>query len=292
MKYTCWKVALWVKLCSIICCALRKSKSPQHRCHTCGVAVSTICHCNTQDLNSSNEQHRVHRHICAGLQLTCKLCGKVSKSEEALKCHTQTIHPTCIQCGIVAKSVNELKFHTQAVHPELICKQCGKVARSEQTLKCHTKAIHPAYECTECNDKFNNLDAYQIHMKIHELSKRPVRTKKRRIAELEEEPESLDDSVVDKDFSPEENQENDDDEGDFKCPQCDFTSYWEKDVKQHMQWNHRIERRQEKKTNQPSRKKKKIQDTKKKSIACEKCGKTFTQNWNLARHVNNKSWMK
>ena len=214
----------------------------------------------------------------------------------------------CKLCGTVAKSTKALKCHTQEIHPELICKQCGKVAKSEEKLKCHTKTIHPAYKCTECSDKFNNLDAYQIHIKIHELSKRPVRTKKRLIAEVEEDPESLDDSVVDKDFSPEENEENDDDEGDYKCLRCDFTSYWEKDIKQHMQWNHRLERRQEKKTNQPSPKKKKIEDTVtnqlspkkkkkievtiKKSIPCENCGQIFTQNWNLARHVSNKSCIK
>jgi uncharacterized C2H2 Zn-finger protein len=149
---------------------------------------------------------------------------------------------------------------------QFTCNQCGKLAKTEEALRCHKETIHPAYKCSEdfCNDKFNNLGAYQIHKQIHKLSQRPVRTKKRIIPELEEETESHDDSVIDKDFSPKDDQEDTDTDEDFKCPRCKFTSYWEKDVKQHMQWNHIIERRQAKKTKKPGPKKKKMEETQKK----------------------------
>ena len=103
------------------------------------------------------------------------------------------------------------------------------------------------------------MGAFEIHKKIQKLVQRHIRTKKRRIAELEDETESLDDSVIDKDFLPKDDEDETDTEEDFKCPRCEYTSYWEKDIKQHMQWNHVIERRQEKKTKKPSPKKKKLE---------------------------------
>ena len=83
------------KECLQVCLETRNLNSPQHRCHTCAKPVSTICHCNIQDLNSSNEQHRVHRFACKASEFTCNKCGKIAKSEKALRCHKEAIHPAC-----------------------------------------------------------------------------------------------------------------------------------------------------------------------------------------------------
>lgn len=130
---------------------------------------------------------------------------------------------------------------------------------------------------------------------------RPER--KRKLVESFEEEDQLDDSVIDKNYIPTNNgddisdndEELNDDLEDIQCKQCDFKSFWEDEVKKHMKQNHKLAKKAKldnKADNSTKKSTKTITNiiekaTKKSTNACDECGKTFTQNWNLVQHVGN-----
>ena len=80
--------------CLPVCLDASKNPNNQHNCRKCGKALSQICPYNMEDTNSENPMRRVHRILfcLAPLVFTCTLCGKNTKSEMSLDCHTRSVH--------------------------------------------------------------------------------------------------------------------------------------------------------------------------------------------------------
>ena len=94
-----------------------------HRCRNCNIAISQICHCNTEDPHSDNPMHRVHinEKDCAPTKAhVCEKCGKNAKSEEALRCHMKAAHPkfSCPDCDNMYNIFEDYEAHKD-LHREL-----------------------------------------------------------------------------------------------------------------------------------------------------------------------------
>jgi hypothetical protein len=178
----------------------------------------------------------------------------------------------------------------------IICKYCGKTARNEDALNSHMNSVHKI-PCVEelCNLEFTSVDEYEIHLRSH-LSPRPVR--KRKAVQVEDEEDiDQDDSVVDKSYTPkdaEEDAEDDYEDLEYKCKYCPMSFDWEKLLKNHIDWQHALEKKK-----RPRMEKKKtyidIAKLVEKALPaskpntstklCKECGKSFAQGWNLSRHM-------
>ena len=107
-----------------VCEAIRKSSNAMHRCRNCNIAISQICHCNTEDPHSDNPMHRVHinEKDCAPTKAhVCEKCGKNAKSEEALRCHMKAAHPkfSCPDCDNMYNIFEDYEAHKD-LHRELL----------------------------------------------------------------------------------------------------------------------------------------------------------------------------
>jgi hypothetical protein len=157
----------------------------------------------------------------------------------------------------------------------------------------------------------------QVDDSFIDKPKIPRPERKRKLLESFEEEDQLDDSVVDKNYIPtnkdddisDDDEEMEDDLEDIQCTQCEFKSFWEDEVKKHMKQNHKLAKKTkldnvtdnltkkssktieniiEKTTKKSTKTIENIIEkaTKKSTKTCDECGKTFAQNWNLVRHVD------
>ena len=171
------------------------------------------------------------------------------------------------------------------------CEICGKKAKSEEAMKCHMLAAHPRFSCNDCESKFNVLNDFENHLELHrELNREPMPLRKRQRIELVETNDVLDvdpleDDYADRDYEvtkeDEKTIEDDQEDYDFayNCDKCNFMTNHAADLKNHKKFNHNIQ--------------KKVQNalmvktsTKKQNYECEKCGKSFSQAYNLRRHLD------
>ena len=168
----------------------------------------------------------------------------------------------------------------QLCQENLFCDKCGKKAKNIAALNCHKDTVHSKFKCQECPAKFNERPLLEEHEAIHRELVEP-RSKRQRIdINLDEDTgdiDALDDTMRDKNFTPnyedEELLTEDDDEDEsidfqYNCKQCKFKSSFMEDLKNHMAFNHV--------------KLKKASTAK--QTSCDECGKSFAQAWNLRRH--------
>ena len=187
--------------------------------------------------------------------------------------------------------------HRKCPKPNFICKYCGKTARNEEARNCQINTVHNI-SCAEelCNIKFTNVEELGTHLKTH-LSPWPVRKRKAVQVEVEVNNDSLDldDSVADKDYIPQNTDENadedDNDDLEYKCNYCTMSFDWESLLKKHIDSQHAIEMKKKPRLVFPLIDIAKLVEKALPSSTsntstklCKECDKTFAQGWNLSRH--------
>ncbi|XP_013144614.1 PREDICTED: zinc finger protein 557-like [Papilio polytes] len=167
----------------------------KHKCPICSTIISTldsftehckrhfrryecvICQKRTID-KKSIEQHYYTNHEMSLKEYRCELCGKISKSIDSHRYHTDS-HKSRVQCTDCEKTFSHragLVNHRLAVHElqnTFPCTVCDKVFRWKTSLKRHlekhdakTKPTNNgAAFCVTCSIEFSSICSYKRHLR-------------------------------------------------------------------------------------------------------------------------------
>ena len=225
------------------------------------------------DLNlNSNKEHAdvVLKHLVK--YANNKTFGKKKNINELNSC--------CTHCGFVAKSDHGVRIHIGKMHPETLeaqsnfpCPLCQLVLKTQIELDNHMSIEHKAkaienqkYECRDCNQEFQNTEQFNEHITTH------------RKLNIDSIPGVK-----------------------FKCDHCDFESLATKQIRVHMEENHKSKESGTLKipllnsneiTNSVLNRKiilgKRKSPNEVNSSNCETCGEFFVNERELRLHTSNK----
>ncbi|XP_055614058.1 zinc finger protein 658-like, partial [Uranotaenia lowii] len=140
--------------------------------YTCSDCVmETIVLKNARSLNNHKKMH--------AQPLKCSYCDRRYCDNAARELHVQSYHmgegapcpSPCDLCGKVCKSQTALKNHLREHKTQLKCPQCDKIFHKPSLLKRHFGRIHEprtnTYTCEICHAVLASMEGYNNHLKIH-----------------------------------------------------------------------------------------------------------------------------
>ncbi|KAI3405705.2 PZF1 [Candida oxycetoniae] len=172
------------------------SREKPFHCSVCGKGVNTAQHlkrheithtksfkCMYPNCNESFYKHQSLRHHILSVHektLTCKVCDKTfmrpSKlAQHKLKHHGESPAYQCDQqgCFMNFKTWSALQFHIKQEHPKLRCAKCGKGCVGKRGLQSHMLSHDESAKTWQCNycdiGKFNKkLDLVAHYNEFHD----------------------------------------------------------------------------------------------------------------------------
>ena len=229
------------------------------KCHKKSVHKRCVRSCGECGKECVNQKSLLNHMRLHKEKIECNICGKII-SQGYMKTHLQN----CLLEPKSPKSKSKSQYpkskftqkSSQENNTMFRCTECEYSTRDKSNLKKHVRNVHLTmkYNCDFCAKKFNNVDLFQNHIKVHE-------TKMNKEEEIVW----------------------------FECSICDFKSKRKNNLKRHKERHEKTKVKVQK----PSKGRFKnygsyteYNEDVEKKWKCKLCDFSSSRNWSLLKHID------